>query len=100
MVAGERVRAKSSIPREVERRFRGIIREELLRGVPDFMLRRATDEYVQSLRRCVLPYVNRSVASQHERRESMARLNLALEELGNEVQALLQDRLFQYSRHT
>jgi hypothetical protein len=86
------------IPREVERRFRGIIREELLRGVPDFALRRATDEYIESLQRAILPHVRATAKSSAETREAQARLRAALEELGDEVQALLQDRLYQYVR--
>ena len=83
---------------EVERRFRGIIREELLRGVPDFALRQCTDDFVESLQRRIVPHVNAAVASPKERREALARLKNALESLGDEVQALLQDRLSQYSR--
>ena len=88
-----------AIPREVERRFRGIVREELLRGVPDFALRRATDEYVESLQRAILPHLRATAKSPAETREAQARLKAALEQLGDEVQALLQDRLFQWIRH-
>ena len=88
-----------AIPREIKRQFRGIIREELLRGVPDFALRRATDEYIESLQRAILPHVRATARSPAETREAQARLRAALSQLGDEVQALLQDRLYQYVRH-
>lgn len=83
---------------EVERRFRGIVREELLRGVSDFALRQCTDDFIEALQRRVVPHVNAASQSSQERREALARLKNALESLGNEVQALLQNRLSQYSR--
>lgn len=87
-----------AIPREVEQRFRGIIREELLHGVPDFALRRATDEYIEALQRAIIPHVRVTSRSPQETREGQARLKSALEQLGDEVQALLQDRLYQWVR--
>jgi len=87
-----------AIPREVEQRFRGIIREELLHGVPDFALRRATDEYIEALQRAIIPRVRATAGSPQETREGQARLKAALEQLGDEVQALLQDRLYAWVR--
>lgn len=89
---------RPAIPREVEQRFRGIIREELLHGVPDFALRRATDEYIEALQRAIIPHIRATSRSPQETREGQARLKAALEQLGDEVQALLQDRLYQYVR--
>lgn len=88
-----------AIPREVERRFRGIVREELLRGVPDFALRRATDEYIESLQRMIIPHIRATSKSTAETREAQGRLKAALEQLGDEVHALLQDRLYAWVRH-
>lgn len=85
---------------EVEARFRGIVREELLRGVPDFALRQCTDDFVEALMRRVLPHVSSAAGSSRERREATARLRNALEDLGDEVQSMLQDRLYAWARHT
>lgn len=93
------VRRPAQRSRVDEARFRGIVREELLRGVPDFALRQCTDDFIESLLRRVMPHINAAAESPSERREATARIRSALESLGDEVQAMLQDRLYAWSRH-
>ena len=76
-----------------------IIREEYLRGVPEFALRQETQRYVENIRRHVFRYVlaNKS-ASGTEQRQALATANESLEDLEEKVNALLEDSLFNFVR--
>jgi hypothetical protein len=84
--------------RLTEQELRDIIREEMMRGLPDFVLREATGEFIERLR----GHLKRFVTSQpgnstpQARREAYAAANRTLEELETEVHELLQEKLFTF----
>jgi len=79
--------------------LRGVIREEYLRGVPEFVLRTATKKYVDEIRQHVARYImaNKSNTSA-DRREAIAAADDVLEDLESKVNDLLEDQLFAFAR--
>lgn len=77
--------------------LRRLIREEYLRGVPEFVLRQATTKYVDDIRQQVFRYIssNRS-ATPEDRRNAIAAANEVLEELETKANALLEDQLWSF----
>lgn len=78
---------------------RRTIREEFMRGVPEWALRQAVKEYVERIRQHVKTFVlaNKSITSVGQR-EAIAVGNDVLDELEEETYDLLEDKLFQFVR--
>lgn len=79
--------------------IRQIVREELLRGVPEFALRTATKKYVEELRRMIVRYVLvHKSGSSIERREALAAANEVLEQLEEKANDLVEEELWLFIR--
>lgn len=78
---------------------RKAIREEYLRGVPEFALRQATRSYVEEVRQHVKRFVlmNKSQTTA-DQRYTIDLANQVLEELEEETFNLLEDKLWQFVR--
>jgi hypothetical protein len=76
-----------------------VIREEYLRGVPEFVLRQATTKYVDEIRKHIFQFIlaNKSTTGV-DQRESFAAANQVLEDLEEKANDLLEDQLFQFIR--
>jgi len=81
--------------------LRLLVREEFMRGVPDWALRQATSDYVEEVRRYVTRYVlaNKS-GSGVEQREALAAMNDTLSDLEEKVNDVLEDALYAYVQRT
>lgn len=79
--------------------LRKAIREEYLRGVPEFVLRQATEKYVQEIRQHIFRFIlaNKS-AVEVDQRAAIAAANEVLEELEQKANDLLEDQLYQFIR--
>ncbi len=79
------------------RELRQIVREEYLHGVPEFMFREATHKYVEEIRQHIKKFILQSKSDDFiAQRESINTMNDVLEQLEEEANALLEDKLFQY----
>jgi len=78
---------------------RGVIREEYLRGVPEFVLRQATERYIEEVRKHVFKFIltNKSTTPS-DQRAALAACNKVLEDLEEKANDLLDDSLFQFVR--
>lgn len=76
-----------------------VIREEMLRGVPEFVLRQATTRYVEEIRKNIFKHIllKRSF-SEEQRREALSDANVTLEELEDELNDVLEDKLYSFTR--
>lgn len=79
--------------------LRGAIREEYLRGIPEFVLRNATKKYVVEIKQHIARYImaNKSNTSA-DRRAALAAADSVLEDLEKKVNDLLEDQLFAFTR--
>jgi hypothetical protein len=79
--------------------LRRVIREEFMRGVPEWALRQATSKYVEEIRQHVKTFImmNKSQTGEGQK-EAIAAANLVLEELEDETYDLLEDKLYQFIR--
>lgn len=79
--------------------IRKAIREEYLRGVPEFVLRQATEKYVQEIRQHIFRFIlaNKS-AIEGDQRAAIAAANDVLEELEQKANDLLEDQLWNFVR--
>lgn len=79
--------------------LRKAIREEYLRGVPEFVLRQATTKYVEEIRQQLFRFIlaNKSNTGP-DQREAIAAANEVLEELETKANDLLEDQLYQFIR--
>lgn len=75
------------------------VNEEFLRGIPEFVLRQATEKYVDEIRKQIFRFImtNKS-SSDVERRDALAAANQVLEELEEKANDLLEDQLYQFIR--
>jgi len=82
------------------REVRQIIREEALRGIPEFVLRQATQRYVEEIRAHLKRFIlsNKSETAP-DQRKSFAIANDVLEQLEEEANDLLEEKLFQFTRN-
>lgn len=73
------------------------IREEYLRGVPEFILRQATTRYVDEIRQHIKRYIvmNKS-RDPDQQREAIAAANAVLEDLEEKSNDLLDDQLWTF----
>ena len=77
--------------------LRKVIREEYLRGVPEFVLRQATTKYVDEIRQQIFRFISTNKSSQpQDRRNAIEAANEVLEELERKVNALLEDHLWSF----
>lgn len=78
---------------------RKVIREEYLRGVPEFVLRQATEKYVEEIRRHILKFIltNKSDTG-IDQRAAVAAANDVLETFEEKANDLLEDQLWSFLR--
>lgn len=75
------------------------IKEDFMHGVPEHVLRRAAESFVDDVRQQVTRFImtDRSRTKQ-ERHEAITRANDVLEELEKETYDLMETKLFQFVR--
>lgn len=77
--------------------LRQFLREEYLRGVPEFVLRGATEKYIDEIRNHVKKYILQVHSNDYmQQRESIAAANEVLEDLEEKSNELLEDALFSF----
>jgi hypothetical protein len=80
--------------------LREIIREEFMRGVPEFMLRKATDDCVSQVRAQVMKFIQVRSEDPTHRRELTKLADDAFEELDEKLYQTLEDSLYQFLQNT
>lgn len=80
------------------KRIRELIREEVLRGVPDFVLRQAANRFVGEIRQHMLKYISQiaSDSTPGDRTNRLQAMNRTLIELEHEIHELLEEKLMDY----
>ena len=78
---------------------RSVIREEFLRGVPEFAIRQETEKYIEGIRKQVFRYIlsNKS-NTEDDRRHALAAANEMLVDLKEKTDELLEDALYNFMR--
>ena len=77
---------------------RRIVREEYLRGVPEFVLRQATQKYVEEIGQHVKKHIEMTRVDPGEQREAFEAASVILKELEEEANDLLEDKLWSFVR--
>jgi hypothetical protein len=79
--------------------LRSVIHEEMLRGIPEFVLRNVTKKYVDEVRQHVKRYImiNKS-NTPADRREAIAAADSVLDDLEEKMNNLLEDQLYAFTR--
>ncbi|MFA6609052.1 MAG: hypothetical protein WCT07_04065 [Candidatus Paceibacterota bacterium] len=80
--------------------LREIIREEFMRGVPEFMLRKATDDCVTQVRAQVMKFIQVRSEDPTHRRELTKLADDVFEELDEKLYQTLEDSLYQFLQNT
>ena len=79
--------------------LRKTIREEYLRGVPEFVLRQATTKYVEEIRQQIFRFILTNKSDfPADQRNAIAAANEVLEDLESKANDLLEDQLYQFIR--
>lgn len=79
--------------------LRQLVREEFMRGVPEWALREATKKYVDEIRQYVKRFIMMNKSETNiDQQEAMAIANEVLEELEDKAYNLLEDQLYQFIR--
>lgn len=80
--------------------LRRLVQEEYMRGVPEFVLRELTHNYVEGIRRHVQKHITMTQRDPAGAREAIAIANDVLKELEDQANQLLEDKLWQYVQRT
>lgn len=74
--------------------LRRMIREEQMRGVPEFAVREATRKYVAELRQWLRRHVEQTRGSEHEARDVLEKSEEALSQLEEDANKLADESLW------
>jgi hypothetical protein len=77
-----------------------LIREEFMQGVPEFMLRQAADDCVESVRQHIKKFIQLRAQNPTHMREMLSTSNEILSELDDELYQLLETKLFSFIQRT
>lgn len=83
------------------KQLKQVIREEYIRGVPEFVLRQATEKYVKEIRNQLFKHIllDRS-KTQVEQKRAVSAANEALDQFENDTNASLEDVLWSFLQKT
>ena len=77
--------------------LRKLIREEYLRGVPEFVFREAVSDFIEDIKRHVTTFVNVHKADNFiEKKQAIESMQDALDKLETEVNAQVEDALWSF----
>jgi septal ring factor EnvC (AmiA/AmiB activator) len=79
--------------------LRTIVREEYMRGVPEFMLQDASRKYVDEIKNNVKRHIQEVTSSPDEAREAFDKLDAVFKELETDVNQLMENRIWQFLQH-
>lgn len=80
--------------------LKDVIREEFMKGVPEFMLREATDECVGKIRMHMKRYIQQRAQNPRHSREMMDEANATLDELETEMYELVEKKIWKFAQQT
>lgn len=86
--------------KQSEDKIRQIIREEFMRGVPEFMLQQATDDCINNLRQHMKRFVATRADNPTHARELYTLVDETLQDLTEEMNVLIQDKLWAFMQQT
>lgn len=78
--------------------LRNIIREEYLRGVPEFAFKEATRKYVEEIRSHLKKFIVANIKNYADQRDAYGIANEVLEKLEEDINDNLSDKLYQFTR--
>ena len=82
------------------RELKKLVREELLRGIPEFVLRQATERYVEEVRNHLKRFIMMNKSEDpRAQREAIASANDMLEKLEEKSFDILEDQLWMFLRN-
>ncbi len=76
--------------------LRQVVREEFLRGVPEFALREATRKYIEEVRQHVQRHIAATKRNPTDTRDAIASANEVLHKLEEDANNMLEGALWQY----
>lgn len=79
---------------------RQLIKEELLQGVPQFVIRSASETLVEALRNHIKKQIFSTKKEGAAQRHAIAEANVVLEKLESDVNELVKQALWQYIQRT
>ena len=80
--------------------LRSMIREEYMRGVPEFVLHSATSAYIETIRKYIQKHILMTKKNPQDAREAIEAANEVLKELETEANQLLENKLWQFMQST
>lgn len=78
--------------------LKDVIREEYMKGIPEFMLREATDECVGKIRNHMKRYIQQRAQNPKHARDMMAEANASLDELETEMYELVEKKIWKFAQ--
>jgi len=79
---------------------RRIIREEFIKGIPEFLLRNVTDECAERLKAYILKFIQSRAQNSTHQRELIAAANETIAELKEKLYADVEDKLYSFIQNT
>lgn len=80
--------------------IRRLIKDEYMRGVPEFMLRKASSDCVEQVRSQVMKFIQLRAEDPTHRRELTQLADTAFEELDEKLYQELENSLYQFLQNT
>lgn len=83
-----------------EHELRQIIREEYMRGVPEFMLRQASSDCVERIKQHINKYIQLKAQNPSHARDLRVMASSILSDLESEIYDLIESKLWQFMQQT
>ena len=82
-----------------KKQIKKLISEEYLRGIPEFVLRQATEKYINDIRQQLTKFVLLSKSEDAiQRKEALDSMNDTLDSLEEKANQLMQDELWAFTQ--
>lgn len=94
------MRNEDALRRIVKKEVTTVLREDLARGIPDFVLRQVASDTGEALKRHLKRHIQMSSTDPAKQRQMYAAANVAVEELEEALKDLLEDKLQRFLRST
>jgi hypothetical protein len=83
-----------------ERRLREIIKEEYLKGIPDFVVLQAAEELAEKIKASLVKYTLLNKSTSQEEKQRVARsIDATVNDLESRVREVIKEHIWQFLRH-
>lgn len=90
---------KEAIRKIIAHEIKALLKEDLVRGIPDFVLSQVASDTTENMKRHLRRFINQSSSDPTKQRQMLSAANEMLEELEKEIKELLEEKLMSFNQN-